>query len=243
MWTSEHRRLGRIFVGVAIVSAVFAGCGSDDDGSSEEATLAQQLVDATHAAGVAPRTDRRVAESLYGTDASAVCDAFDGGLSTSAQNIILGNPGHGRRKTITDEAVEYGRARRPDLLPRVRHRLRRRRQRPRSVREERFMTERTDDRNPPNRVRGPASGAVAMVAWPALAMLMVASVGSIAQLSDSASFGLGAVTVYLLPALLFLLPVGLVSAELATSNRVGSSSGSRTRSATAPDSRPHGSSS
>jgi hypothetical protein len=42
-----------------------------------------------------------------------------------------------------------------------------------------------------------------MVAWPALAMLMVASVGSIAQLSDSASFGLGAVTVYLLPALLF----------------------------------------
>ena len=52
-------------------------------------------------------------------------------------------------------------------------------------------------------------------------MLMVASVGSIAQLSDSASFGLGAVTVYLLPALLFLLPVGLVSAELATSNRGG----------------------
>jgi glutamate:GABA antiporter len=63
--------------------------------------------------------------------------------------------------------------------------------------------------------------AVALVAWPALAMLMVASVGSIAQLSDSASFGLGAVTVYLLPALLFLLPVGLVSAELATANRGG----------------------
>lgn len=70
----------------------------------------------------------------------------------------------------------------------------------------------------------PVSGGVkatAMVAWPALAMLMVASVGSIAQLSDSASFGLGAVTVYLLPALLFLLPVGLVSAELATANRGG----------------------
>ena len=62
---------------------------------------------------------------------------------------------------------------------------------------------------------------VAMVAWPALAMLMVASVGSIAQLSDSATFGWGAVTVYLLPALFFLLPVGLVSAELATSNRGG----------------------
>ena len=71
----------------------------------------------------------------------------------------------------------------------------------------------------------PASGgqvsSVAMIAWPALAMLMVASVGSIAQLSDSATFGLGAVTVYLIPALLFLLPVGLVSAELATSHPGG----------------------
>jgi amino acid transporter len=60
-----------------------------------------------------------------------------------------------------------------------------------------------------------------MLAWPSLAMLMVASVGSIAQLSDSASFGLGAVTVYLVPALLFLLPVGLVSAEMATSHPGG----------------------
>src|SRR6478752_6702862 len=62
---------------------------------------------------------------------------------------------------------------------------------------------------------------IAMIAWPALAMMMVASVGSIAQLSDSATFGLGAVTVYLIPALLFLLPVGLVSAELATSHEGG----------------------
>jgi len=61
----------------------------------------------------------------------------------------------------------------------------------------------------------------ALIAWPALAMMMVASVGSIAQLSDSATFGLGAVTVYLIPALLFLLPVGLVSAELATSHEGG----------------------
>ena len=60
-----------------------------------------------------------------------------------------------------------------------------------------------------------------MIAWPALAMMMVASVGSIAQLSDSATFGLGAVTVYLIPAVLFLLPVGLVSAELATSHEGG----------------------
>ena len=62
---------------------------------------------------------------------------------------------------------------------------------------------------------------MSLIAWPALAMMMVASVGSIAQLSDSATFGLGAVTVYLIPALLFLLPVGLVSAELATSHEGG----------------------
>lgn len=65
------------------------------------------------------------------------------------------------------------------------------------------------------------SPSAATIAWPALAMMMVASVGSIAQLSDSATFGLGAVTVYLIPALLFLLPVGLVSAELATSHEGG----------------------
>jgi len=62
---------------------------------------------------------------------------------------------------------------------------------------------------------------ISLIAWPALAMMMVASVGSIAQLSDSATFGLGAITVYLIPALLFLLPVGLVSAELATSHEGG----------------------
>lgn len=69
--------------------------------------------------------------------------------------------------------------------------------------------------------RAEGAAAIAMIAWPALAMMMVASVGSIAQLSDSATFGLGAVTVYLIPALLFLLPVGLVSAELATSHEGG----------------------
>ena len=80
-------------------------------------------------------------------------------------------------------------------------------------------------------VRAPTSGPptssdvgrvpVSLIAWPALAMMMVASVGSIAQLSDSATFGLGAITVYLIPAVLFLLPVGLVSAELATSHEGG----------------------
>jgi len=60
-----------------------------------------------------------------------------------------------------------------------------------------------------------AAKTAAAIAWPALAMLIVANTGSIAQLSDSAEFGLGAITVYLIPALLFLIPVAAVSAELA----------------------------
>ena len=103
----RHRRRWALF-GLAATASLLAACGSDEAGSSEEA-LAQQLVDATTAAGVAPRLTVDVAEALYGTDAPAVCDAFDGGLSTSAKNILLGNPGHGRRKTITDDAIQYGR--------------------------------------------------------------------------------------------------------------------------------------
>ena len=74
-------------------------------------------------------------------------------------------------------------------------------------------------------------------------MMMMASVGSIAQLSDSATFGLGAITVYLIPALLFLLPVGLVSAELATSHEGGIFVWVREAFGTAPGSRRPGSSS
>jgi hypothetical protein len=58
---------------------------------------------------VAPRLTVEVAESLYGTDAPAVCDVFEDGLTTAEQNLLLGNPAQGRRKTITDNAVTYGR--------------------------------------------------------------------------------------------------------------------------------------
>jgi amino acid transporter len=52
--------------------------------------------------------------------------------------------------------------------------------------------------------------------WTTLAFMTIACTGSVAQLSASAEYGLGAVTLYLLPALLFLLPVALVASELAT---------------------------
>lgn len=53
------------------------------------------------------------------------------------------------------------------------------------------------------------------LSWPTFAFLTVASLVSIAQLPAAAEYGLGAVTLYLLPALLFLIPVALVAAELA----------------------------
>ena len=215
---------GRAFALAVMVLLVMSGCSSSDDDEAAEKASAEQLVEATQAAGVAPRLTVGVAESLYGTDAPGVCDVFDDGLSTAEQNLILGNPGHGRRKTITDEAVIYGRLVVQTYCPDQPRRVRRRRRRSRPVREERHMST-TDGAAPVTGETGDSEkvglGSIATMAWPALGMLMVASVGSIAQLSDSASFGLGAVTVYLLPALLFLLPVGLVSAELATSNRGG----------------------
>ena len=54
------------------------------------------------------------------------------------------------------------------------------------------------------------------ISWPTMAFMTIACTGSIAQLSASAEYGLGAITLYLLPALFFLLPVGLIAAELAT---------------------------
>ena len=99
-----------VFLVTAALLLLPSACSSTS--ASDEATeqaLAEQLVDATRAAGVAPRLTVDVAESLYGTEAPAICDAFDGGLSTAEQNLLLGNPAHGRRKTITDDAVTYGR--------------------------------------------------------------------------------------------------------------------------------------
>lgn len=67
----------------------------------------------------------------------------------------------------------------------------------------------------------PESAGRRNISWPSIAFLTIAGTGSIAQLSASAEFGLGAVTLYLIPALLFLLPVALIAAELATGWRGG----------------------
>lgn len=101
----SRRRMSAIAL-VALVGLV-SGCGSDESDASEQA-LAEQLVAATQAAGVAPRLNVGTAQALYGTEAPAVCEAFDGELSTAAKNQLLGRFGLSRRKTITDDAVTYG---------------------------------------------------------------------------------------------------------------------------------------
>ena len=54
------------------------------------------------------------------------------------------------------------------------------------------------------------------ITWPQLAILTVASVGSLGSAPALAVFGLASVFLYVLPALVFLLPVSLVAAELSS---------------------------
>jgi amino acid transporter len=49
-----------------------------------------------------------------------------------------------------------------------------------------------------------------------LAILTVVVVASLRSLPTTATFGLGSITLYVLPALIFLIPTALVAAELAT---------------------------
>ena len=57
---------------------------------------------------------------------------------------------------------------------------------------------------------------VQLLSWPVMAFPIIACTGSIAQLSAASEYGLGAITIYLIPAVLFMIPSTLISAELAT---------------------------
>src|SRR5690349_24182217 len=63
------------------------------------------------------------------------------------------------------------------------------------------------------RVRAPAS---AYISWIALALMTTSSVASLRAAPAMAVYGLACVFLYLLPAVVFLLPTSLVSAELAS---------------------------
>ena len=63
------------------------------------------------------------------------------------------------------------------------------------------------------RTRAPAT---AYISWIALAMMTTSSVASLRAAPTMAVYGLACVFLYLLPAVVFLLPTSLVSAELAS---------------------------
>jgi hypothetical protein len=111
--SSESR--SRLVLGTGLLALAFAllagGCGgfSHAGQGSAEQEKAQQLVSAAHASGLAPHMTVDIAEALYGEDAASVCDVFEGGLTTSERNDLLGNPANRRAKTITTNAIDYGR--------------------------------------------------------------------------------------------------------------------------------------
>ena len=68
--------------------------------------------------------------------------------------------------------------------------------------------------------QAPARAAVtprpSYIAWTALALMTVSSVASLRPAPTMAVYGLACVFLYVLPAILFLIPTALVSAELAS---------------------------
>ena len=92
---------------LAGVAGLLVACSSTH--SAQEQADAQQLVSAAHSAGVAPRLTVGVAESLYGTSASQICDALDGGVSSAEALLLKGNPAGRRGKVVTDDAITYER--------------------------------------------------------------------------------------------------------------------------------------
>ncbi|MDX2381379.1 MAG: hypothetical protein QNM02_16655 [Acidimicrobiia bacterium] len=103
---ANRRRCPTALAVVAAVLSVAVGCSTDDETARAKA---EEFVAATSAVGIAPRLTVGVAEALYGDDAAAVCDAFDGGLTSVERLILLGNPSGRRHKTITDHSIVYAR--------------------------------------------------------------------------------------------------------------------------------------
>ena len=72
------------------------------------------------------------------------------------------------------------------------------------------------DPHPAKRRAGSPAGAKPTLTWLAMAMLTLGSVGDLGATPATAVLGLASVVIYVLPAIVFLLPASLVSAELAS---------------------------
>ena len=80
------------------------------------------------------------------------------------------------------------------------------------------MTPTPEQPDPPpakRRARSPA-GSKTTLSWLAMALLTLGSVGDLGATPATAVLGLASVVIYVLPAIVFLLPASLVSAELAS---------------------------
>ena len=74
----------------------------------------------------------------------------------------------------------------------------------------------TEDRPPPATTARASIAGPSYIAWTALALMTVSSVASLRPAPTMAVYGLAAVFLYVLPAIVFLIPTALVSAELAS---------------------------
>jgi amino acid transporter len=72
------------------------------------------------------------------------------------------------------------------------------------------------DPQPAKHGGGSRPGAKTTLSWVAMAMLTLGSVGDLGATPATAVLGLASVVIYILPAIVFLLPASLVSAELAS---------------------------
>src|SRR5689334_9267837 len=65
-------------------------------------------------------------------------------------------------------------------------------------------------------IGAPGSTSTKFMSVAQLAMLTVVAVASLRSLPAMAGYGLGSITLFIIPAIFFLIPVALVAAELAT---------------------------
>ncbi|MFI9200674.1 APC family permease [Streptomyces sp. NPDC053048] len=78
------------------------------------------------------------------------------------------------------------------------------------------ITEQVRGERPRTAVAAPGTATAQFISWTTLAMMTTASVANLRPSPSMALYGLAAVFLYLLPAVVFLLPTALVSAELAS---------------------------
>lgn len=103
----RHRLVRTIGLVPLLILATACSSTSSADKATEQ-SRAEQLVKEAKSAGVGSGLTVSSAEALYGTNASQLCDALDGGVSSAESLLLTGNPSGRREKLITTDAVTLG---------------------------------------------------------------------------------------------------------------------------------------